>query len=393
MLPELDLPTVLILHKLSFVVAALCFIYVRSRSRESVGLGLLAIGFSLVATASILVSVQAFVPQHEALCASAGTFVGLIGYAVFWLGTCRISRQRKTNREWLVLFLPVVVCLLLLVSGLYQFAQSRTIAFQATAAAMLLACAWIVYADNVAEPLPVRKPLAISIFIVAALMILVAVGVSLPRSAVSIPRNAFFASIVCHFAIAFFVMALVKERAEERLQRLVGLDVLTGVPNRHSFSSRLPQTVRYGDAIAMIDIDHFKHINDNFGHLAGDEILARVARELFTRIRPVDSFARFGGEEFILFQPGMGKDDAVALAGSLQKIVSSLQHEIDDQMVTATLSIGVAVCDDKASTAMSLIKKADIALYASKSSGRNRVTLYQPDHFTDKQFQERIGYS
>ncbi len=53
----------------------------------------------------------------------------------------------------------------------------------------------------------------------------------------------------------------------------------------------------------MIDIDHFKHINDNFGHLAGDEILARVARELFTRIRPVDSFARFGGEEFILFQP------------------------------------------------------------------------------------------
>jgi len=393
MLPELDLPTVLILHKLSFVVAGLCFIYVRSQSRESVGLGLLAIGFFLVAMASILVGVGFFLPGREYLFAMAGMFAGLVGYAVFWLGMCRISRQRKGNREWLVLTLPVVVCLVLIATGLYNSPHSRTIAFQTTAASLLFASALTVRADNVTEPLPVRKPLAVSIIIAAVLTLLVAVGVAFPLTAINIARNAFFASIICHFAIAFFVMALVKERTEERLRGLVGLDVLTGVPNRHSFSSRLPETVRYGDAIVMIDIDHFKRINDNFGHLAGDEILARVARELFTRIRPVDSFARFGGEEFILYQPDIGKDAAVAFAGTLQNVVSSITHRMDDQTVVATLSMGIAVCDEKTSTAMSLIKKADMALYASKASGRDRLTLYRAEDFVDGQVQQRSNYT
>lgn len=392
MLPELDLPTVLILHKLSFVVAGLCFIYVRSQSRESVGLGLLAIGFFLVAMASILVGVGYLAPGREYVFAMAGMFAGLVGYAVFWLGMCRISRQRKRNREWLVLGLPVVICLLLIAGGLYDLPSSRTIAFQITAAALLFASALTVRADNITEPLPVRKPLAMSILIAAVLTLLVAVGIAFPVKAMNIARNAFFASIICHFAIAFFVMALVKERTEERLRGLVGLDVLTGVPNRHSFSSRLPEIVRSGDAIVMIDIDHFKRINDTFGHLAGDEILARVARELFTRIRPVDSFARFGGEEFILYQPDIGKDEAVAFSDTLQKVVSSITHVMDDQTVVATLSMGIAVCEEKASTARSLLKKADMALYASKASGRNRLTLYHAENFVDEQFQQRINY-
>ncbi|MEH3092526.1 MAG: GGDEF domain-containing protein [Agrobacterium cavarae] len=161
------------------------------------------------------------------------------------------------------------------------------------------------------------------------------------------------------------------------------------MPNRHSFRSRLPETIRYGDAIVMIDIDHFKRINDTFGHLAGDEILARVARELFTRIRPVDSFARFGGEEFILYQPDIGKEEALALADSLQKVVSSITHVMDDQTVTATLSMGIAVGDEKTSTAMSLLKKADMALYASKAAGRNRLTLYRAEDFVNEQFMRR----
>ncbi|MEJ8308942.1 diguanylate cyclase [Agrobacterium larrymoorei] len=392
MLPELDLPTVLILHKLSFVVAGLCFIYVRSQSRESVGLGLLAIGFFLVAMASILVGVGHLAPGREYVFAMAGMFAGLVGYAVFWLGMCRISRQRKRNREWLVLALPVVICLLLIAAGLYDLPSSRTIAFQTTAAALLFASALTVRADNLTEPLPVRKPLAMSILIAAVLTLLVAVGIAFPVKAMNIARNAFFASIICHFAIAFFVMALVKERTEERLRGLVGLDVLTGVPNRHSFSSRLPEIVRNGDAIVMIDIDHFKRINDTFGHLAGDEILARVARELFTRIRPVDSFARFGGEEFILYQPDIGKDEAVAFSDTLQKVVSSITHVMDDQTVVATLSMGIAVCEEKTSTARSLLKKADMALYASKASGRNRLTLYRAENFVDEQFQQRINY-
>lgn len=383
MLPILDLTTVLHLHKLSFFVAALCFLYVRSQSKESVGLGFLAIGFFLVAMASTLLSLGKALDGYEYLLALAGNFAGLVGYSIFWIGMCRISTQAPKRREWLVLLIPVTVCGGLLLSGLYVSNDLRSSAFQATAAALLFAAAYTVFTDRLIEPLPVRKALAGTIALAAFLSALVFFGVILPELAVVSARNAFFLSIVCHFAIAVFVLALVKERAEEGLKRLADLDVLTGVPNRRSFSLRLPEQMRQGDAIVMIDIDHFKRINDGFGHLAGDEVLARVAKELSQRIRPNDSFARFGGEEFILFMPSTGKEDAAMLAESARQIVSSIKHPIEDRKVVATLSMGLAVCEEKHCTPHALMKLADMALYASKASGRDRLTVYRAEDFTD----------
>lgn len=382
MLHPLDLPTVLLLHKLSFFVAALCFLYVRSQSRESVGLGFLAIGFFLVAMSSTLVSVGKAFQGLEYVLALAGNFAGLVGYSLFWIGMCRISTQARKRREWLVLLLPVSVCAGLFFSGLYVSMQVRTCVFQITAASLLFAAAYTVYTDRLIEPLPVRKAMAGTIAFAAFLSALVFVGILFPDITFVSARNAFFVSIVCHFAIAVFVLALVKERAEEGLRRLADLDVLTGVPNRRSFSLRLPEQMRQGDAIVMIDIDHFKRINDGFGHLAGDEVLVRVARELSQRIRPNDSFARFGGEEFILFMPATGLEDAVSLADRARQSVSAIRHPIEDQKVVATLSMGLAVCEEKHCTPHALMKLADMALYASKASGRDRLTVYRPEDFS-----------
>ncbi|UHS56557.1 GGDEF domain-containing protein [Agrobacterium vaccinii] len=383
MMQPLDLPTVLLLHKLSFFVAALCFLYVRSQSRESVGLGFLAIGFFLVAMASTLVSIGKLLNGFENFLALAGSFAGLVGYSIFWIGMCRISTQRRRRREWLVLCLPVFVCTALFLSGSYVFTEARTSAFQATAALLLFAAAFTVFTDRLIEPLPVRKALAATIAFAAFLSALVVVGIVFPTIAFVSPRNAFFVSIVCHFAIAVFVLALVKERAEEGLKRLADLDVLTGVPNRRSFSLRLPEQMRQGDVIVMTDIDHFKRINDGFGHFAGDEVLVRVARELSARIRPNDSFARFGGEEFILFLPATGEQEASTLVESVRQLVSSIKHTIDDQKVVATLSMGLAVCEEKYCTPHALMKMADTALYASKSRGRDRLTVYRADEFAE----------
>ncbi len=381
MLQPLDLPTVLLLHKLSFFIGALCFMYVRSQSKESVGLGHLAAGFFLIATASTLSGIGKLVEGCEHEFALTGNLAGLVGYTTFWIGMCRISSQRIRQREWLVLLLPFTGCLVLLLTGLYATPVARTISFQLIAATLLSASAYTVLSDRLLEPLPARKALSIAIIAAAVLTLLVVVGNVLPETSVVLSRNSFFVAIVCHFAIAFFVMTLVKERAEERLRRLAELDVLTGVPNRHSFSSRLPDVMRQGDAIVMIDIDYFKRINDGFGHLAGDEVLARVARELSSRVRPIDSFARFGGEEFILYQPGIGMEEALAFADSTRQIVSAIKHNIDEQRVSATLSMGLAICEDKMSTPLALIKKADMALYASKASGRDQLTLYRAEDF------------
>ncbi|XUY28107.1 GGDEF domain-containing protein [Agrobacterium sp. rho-8.1] len=372
----LDLNTVMLLHKLSFFVAGLCFLYVRSQSRESVGLGFLAAGFFLVAMATTLLGIGKIFADYTNVLSLAGNFAGLVGYSIFWIGMCRISRQRLRRREWFMLCLPVTVCITLFVTGGYNSTEIRTIVFQTTAASLLFAAAFTVFADRVVEPLPVRKALAGTIIFASFLSVLIAIGILFPSIAYVSPRNAFFISILCHFAIAVFVLALVKERAEEGLKRLVGLDVLTGVPNRRSFSSRLPDLMRQGDAIVMIDIDHFKRINDGFGHLAGDEILIRVAQELSNRIRPNESFARFGGEEFILYIPAKDDADAITFAETIRQVVSSIKHSIEDQKVVATLSMGVAVCEGKSCSPLALMKRADTALYASKAAGRDRMTVY-----------------
>lgn len=382
MMQPLDLPTVLMLHKLSFFVAAMCFLYVRSQSRESVGLGFLAIGFFLVGVTSALVGLGKILTDVEHALALAGNFAGLVGYSIFWIGMCRISTQRRMRREWLVLCLPAVACLTLFVTGLYDITAARSVVFQSIAAMLLLAAAYTVFSDRIIEPLPVRKPLAGTMAFTAFLSVLVILGMLFPNNAWVSSRNAFFVSIVCHFAIAVFVLALVKERAEEGLKRLADLDVLTGVANRRSFSAHLPELMRQGDVIVMIDIDHFKRINDGFGHLAGDEVLVRVARELQARVRPNDSFARFGGEEFILFMPVTGESDAATLAESLRQLVSSIKHLIDDQKVVATLSMGLAVCEEKYCAPHALMKMADTALYASKAAGRDRLTVYHAQDFT-----------
>ena len=379
----LDLETVLLLHKLSFFVAALCFLYVRSQSPESVGLGFLSIGFFLVAASSTLVGFGKVFTQLAYQLPVLGNLAGLIGYSIFWIGICRISSQRRRRGEWLVLLFPVSVVTLVVATGWYTQPAARASLFQISAALLLAASSFTILSDRKVEPLPVRSVLGLMIAFTAFLSALVALGLLMPTVAYITPRNAFFVSIVCHFAIAVFVLALVKERAEAGLRKLANLDVLTGVPNRRFFSSLLPEIVRPGDAVVMIDIDHFKRINDGFGHLAGDEVLVTVARELSNRTRINDNFARFGGEEFVLFLPLIGKEAAMERLESMRASVSAIKHNIEDKKVSATLSMGLAVCEEKTCTPHALMKLADMALYASKAGGRDRLTLYSAEHFQE----------
>ncbi|MDS7596946.1 GGDEF domain-containing protein [Agrobacterium tumefaciens] len=377
----LDLETVLLLHKLSFFVAAICFLYARSQSKESVGLGFLSIGFLLVASASTLVGIGKMFPSLNFGFVLTGNLAGMAGYAIFWIGMCRISSQGSRRGEWWILLLPVCVCAAMAFSGWYENMVARTTSFQLTAGSLLAAAAYTVIADRKLEPLPVRRPLGAAIALTAILSVVVVIGVQFPTIAIIAPRNAFFLSIICHFAIAVFILALVKERAEEGLRRLADLDLLTGVANRRSFSNRMPDTMRAGDAVAMIDIDHFKRVNDRFGHLAGDEVLAAVAAGLGGRVGVNDLFARFGGEEFVLFMPGIGKEDAMAFVAKLRAEVSAIVHDLDEHAVAVTLSAGLAVCEEKSLSAQALIKMADTALYASKAAGRDRLTFYRPEDF------------
>lgn len=174
---------------------------------------------------------------------------------------------------------------------------------------------------------------------------------------------------------------MVQERTEE-LQRLAYRDQLTDIFNRRGFIEAFSdvQAKAGGDGVAMllIDIDDFKGINDSFGHLAGDQVVAETAKRIADIIRPTDVCGRWGGDEFIVLINGLGTRGLRSIAEVIRKAVAGpLVTLPDGREVTMTLSIGACLVEasDSIDTAVDM---ADAALYAAKSQGRDRVVVYDP---------------
>lgn len=167
----------------------------------------------------------------------------------------------------------------------------------------------------------------------------------------------------------------VRTQMQEELQRLAATDTLTGLRNRRAVSAftemEIKRAERYGDALSLImfDIDHFKRINDTFGHLVGDEVLILVAKLISERIRASEVLARWGGEEFILILPQTDMENAVHLAGELRTL---MQAYVFPHVGIVTASFGVTQFSPGDSMD-NLLHRADIALYRAKENGRNRV--------------------
>lgn len=168
----------------------------------------------------------------------------------------------------------------------------------------------------------------------------------------------------------------------EELQRLASSDALTGMNNRRvlfeSLGAELSRVRRYGGflSLLMLDIDHFKRVNDTWGHAAGDDVLRAVARVVKRTVRDVDLSARYGGEEFVILLPETALEGAVQIAERLRLAVSTapvtLAEPSAGQAVTVTVSIGVAEASAPES-GEALISRADAAMYRAKEGGRNRV--------------------
>jgi two-component system cell cycle response regulator len=175
--------------------------------------------------------------------------------------------------------------------------------------------------------------------------------------------------------------AMESTRADnERLEVLALTDSLTQTLNRRALMDRLDSELdrarRYSLTLSllMVDLDHFKAVNDSFGHLAGDEALRGVARVLQREARSVDVVARYGGEEFVVILPETGEDGAVKVAERIRARVAEQASEGLVPMPAVTVSVGVAtVLSTQIQAPEELIALADEALYRAKAQGRNRV--------------------
>jgi len=170
--------------------------------------------------------------------------------------------------------------------------------------------------------------------------------------------------------------------AREELRFRATHDGLTGIPNRamvmEALDREAARQVREGDpfGIVLVDIDHFKSINDTHGHLRGDDVLKTVVERMKACTRPYDVIGRYGGEEFLIVVPAVDASGAVALAERIRRNVESRPVGAPPGDVSVTVSLGVAVSTHpKQTDARELLRLADEALYRAKNSGRNRVEL------------------
>jgi diguanylate cyclase (GGDEF)-like protein len=238
------------------------------------------------------------------------------------------------------------------------------------------------------EPLVSRWPAIFMLFAHGALFLLrTPLAAMLPWS----PANQVFESVwltVLSFeallftiAIAFIFLAMAKERTEYRHRTAAMVDPLTGIANRRSFLQDGNEMMKRHaahpcpTAVLLMDLDHFKSINDRFGHAIGDRVLQVFAETASANARSSDLVGRLGGEEFAAVLYNAGREKAVALAERIRTSFAEAASEVDGRRVAATVSIGVVVNQDQPLDVAELLGQADQALYYAKERGRNRVEV------------------
>jgi diguanylate cyclase (GGDEF)-like protein/PAS domain S-box-containing protein len=186
-------------------------------------------------------------------------------------------------------------------------------------------------------------------------------------------------------------------QAEETIRKLAYHDSLTGLPNRALFADRLNRAMVQAHrnqrklAVMLLDLDHFKDVNDTLGHGVGDQLLSSVGKRLTELLRKEDTVSRMGGDEFFLLLPEIdGVQDAATIA---QKVLKAFQKPfvLDDHELNITTSIGVAIYPDDGADVKTLLKHADIALYQAKQKGRNNSQHYTAAMEAELQGQVRVG--
>lgn len=376
----MDLATVLLLHKCSFLVGALCFVYLMWRSRE-LGLKYLAVGEGMLAMASTLAGSgeQGSLPK---LAWTFGSFsIGITGYAFMTMGLLRLSGNRQKNKDWLLVLGAVIMFTVVGSMHWYVESQTRAAIFNANVAVFLGLSCIVILKDFPLDGLSARWGLLASFAAAMSFSILIAVTMTFPQYELIEPRYAFFMLIFCHFSISLFVVVLVQERMQAQLERLANTDALTGIPNRQHFLASLPRELQPGDAFIMLDIDHFKSVNDRFGHETGDLVLVSVAKTIAAAVDGKMALGRLGGEEFAVFLRDQSEETAIAVGDQIRRSVNALKISTGSGIITQSVSAGVAVWDGECNK-QKLRDLADQALYLAKRNGRNRVELYVSSEFS-----------
>ena len=369
-----DLPARLLLRTavasaaLTLGLVALLF-HLRERARRDLGL-YTALAIGLAAYQGLSIQLDRAPSPGAAL---ARTALGLLLPAAGYLCLISFLGLPLNQLRRVLLLLPLAGLASLVPPGTRSAAPALALAALALLGVELLGALW--------REARRSRPDAPLLFVATAVLLLAALLEAATSREVLLLPGAEGAFVGPAF-LAFTAMALVAV-ADERRRLVVKAttDLLTGLSNRATFMERarleLARSGRTGEplAVVMLDIDHFKAVNDRFGHPEGDRVLTGVAQGIQTRIRGIDLAGRYGGEEFVLLLVNVEEADALAAVERIRKGVARLAPPKVPCCVTA--SAGVAIHHGRFEIAgvEELVKRADAALYRSKEEGRDRTTV------------------
>jgi diguanylate cyclase (GGDEF)-like protein len=382
----LDLPTISVVtfSATTIVGLVLCFVWWQERSSPLIGWWGIA---QLVMASGIGFAASASIANNPSLVAFGQTLM-ILSAAIMWMAV-REFEGRSLNP----LLVAVWPCGFVIASaiGIAQSVNDRLI-LSSTLLAVLFLMTAFEFARTRSERLASRWPASLLLALIGtSYLAWMPLALTMPIQHVShVYGSRWFPVVIViaflgRVALAFVVLAIVKERQEMR-QRLFALtDPLTGLPNRRALFEAAefvaaPDSGRKDAPISVMlfDLDHFKKINDTYGHRFGDRVLQLFSQALVDELDAECTVGRLGGEEFAAIMPGMGLGAAAAKAESVRAAFASTASFIDGRPVGCTVSIGVAAHDSISCDIGALFHRADGALYAAKQAGRNRVHVIGP---------------
>lgn len=382
---DLDVRTLFVVSISVTLVLGFLLLFAWYQNREIRALGWWSVGHFVMCAGCSLLGLRGLIP--DVLSIDIANALILIAAGVGW-GGARLFDDRTVPLSG-VLAGAILWLLACQLPVLNDSVSARIMLSSVIIAVYTIGTGCEVWRGRTLEPLMSRWPLSATLFVhgfVYALRIWLVFAFPLA------PGSSFFSaawfsiigleSLLYLIVSSFMILAMAKERSELVHKTNAMLDPLTNIPNRRAFLDaamrRMRQRTRNPEPVTalLFDLDHFKSINDRFGHSVGDEVLRVFTAKAAAEFRSTDIMGRLGGEEFGALLFGAGEGTAVATAERIRRALMVSTADIDGKHVDATVSVGVAVLPaDTFEDVAELLSRADIALYLAKERGRNRVEV------------------
>ena len=384
-MPNFDLKTIIVMSMLLTFMLSMMLAITRKHHKGLHGPGYWAVGNLVIGLGMVLVLIQLDAPKLTFLPGMALIGVGL---SLYINGIQAFTDKKPDHR------IPPIVFLLLIAIEAYFMLQQQDIRMTAIFSAVVFSviyfyCARLTFSrdDGIVGTL---FWIASSLYLLMALLMIgraiytTQVDIAVFNSFATWPVNAytFMLGAVSQFFISSLFVLMLSYKLNQKLESIATIDGLTGVLNRRGLEDAaikmqdICKRINLSMAILLIDIDHFKKVNDKYGHLTGDDVLRHLSKEVASVLRSSDVLGRYGGEEFCVFLPNTTETDAVALAERIRAGVEASPFINANDSIKTTISIGVADSVRAGYDFKGLVATADSAMYGAKNGGRNRVVSF-----------------